>query len=163
MRWLLLDTAVYLDQVLVDNKCSFYSWNKCFSYFPKEHQKPTLRSPRNRMKVWKAAAATPPATTPLQICTPRTPITQLAATASRHIKLRLNLPGMLFWLAQQVTPNKCSMYHRQKMNKLKNFWNKFNCAPAKWTLEKERRWEGECLPLPLSLFKKQWSYLFCQW
>ena len=47
-----------------------------------------------------------------------------------------------------------------KINKVKNFWNRFNCAPAKWALEKERRREGECLTLPLNLFKKQWAYLF---
>ena len=46
------------------------------------------------------------------------------------------------------------------MNRVKNFWNRFNCAPAKWALEKERRREGECLTLPLNLFKKQWPYLF---
>ena len=47
-----------------------------------------------------------------------------------------------------------------KTYKVKNFWNRFNCAPAKWALEKERRREGECLTLPLNLFKKQWPYLF---
>ena len=47
-----------------------------------------------------------------------------------------------------------------KINKLKIFWNKLNCAPAKWALEKESRREGECPTLPLILFQKQWSYLF---
>ena len=46
------------------------------------------------------------------------------------------------------------------INKVKNFWIKLNCAAAKWALEKEREREGECLTLSLSLFKKQWSYLF---
>ena len=32
-----------------------------------------------------------------------------------------------------------------KMKRVKNFWNRFNCAPAKWALEKERRREKECL------------------
>ena len=51
-------------------------------------------------------------------------------------------------------------YHRQKWISSKFFEIRPNCAPAKWALEKERRWEGKCLPLPLSLFEKQWSYLF---
>ena len=51
-------------------------------------------------------------------------------------------------------------YHRQKWMSSKFFEIRPNCAPAKWALEKERRWEGKCLPLPLSLFEKQWSYLF---
>ena len=42
-----------------------------------------------------------------------------------------------------------------KMNKVKVFLIKLNCAPVKWALEKERGREGECLTLPLSLFKKQ--------
>ena len=45
------------------------------------------------------------------------------------------------------------------VNRVKKFWNRFNCAPARWALEKERRREGECLTLPLNLFKKQRPYL----
>ena len=42
-----------------------------------------------------------------------------------------------------------------KINKVKFFRKRFNCAPAKGALEKERRREGGCLTLPLNLFKKQ--------
>ena len=48
---------------------------------------------------------------------------------------------------------------RTKINKLKIFGNKLNFAPAKWALEKGSKGEGECLTLPLNLFKKQRPYL----
>ena len=64
---------------------------------------------------------------------------------------RIHVHQDLFTVGLRVPP--------MKINKLKIFWNKHNCAPAKWALEKDSKREGECLTLPLSLFQKQWSYL----
>ena len=56
-------------------------------------------------------------------------------------------------------PKRVSQVPPAKICKVKNVWNRFNCAPNKWA-EKERRGEGECLTLPLKPFKKQWPYSF---